>query len=247
MGEDVPDRDPLLVVRGELRDVLADRVVQPEQVSLIEEVDQHRGHRLRRRQRAERRVGRQRDPDRIRWITGTVATHVADGAVEQHTAVAADAERERGMEAARVQPLRGPPDAISRVRLDVELARRDLRLPANAGDGVEIASDGGAGVEQHASLALYEERGREASVWRSVAQANAMPRPAEPARQNVAHPRLWPNPSRTAPRVPSQLPGRAPERLPRRLRRPRHDGRAVEQASISPLRADPRRSLGSCS
>src|SRR5213593_2056367 len=33
----------------------------------------------------------------------------------------------------------------------------------------------------------------EASVWRSVDKANAIPRPAKPARQNVARPRRWAN------------------------------------------------------
>src|SRR5262249_58711986 len=83
-------------------------------------------------------------------------------------AVAPDAECEGGMEAARVQLLRRTPDAIPRIHLDVELARCDLGFPANAGDGVEIARNDSAGVEQHASLALYEGGVREARSARSA-------------------------------------------------------------------------------
>ena len=138
VDQDVADRDPLLPVGAELGDVLADRVVQAEQVPLVEQVDHHRRHRLRRRQRDERRVGRQRDGAGIRRIAGTVAAGVPDGAVEEHLPVAADAEGERGMHAAPVEALGRFPDAIARRGVDAQLARRDLGFPADARDRVQI-------------------------------------------------------------------------------------------------------------
>src|SRR5262249_578109 len=113
-------------------------------------------------------VGRELHARRVLRIVRPVAARVSDGAVEQHSAVTPDAERERRMEPAGVEPLRRGPDAIPRIRLDAELAGCDLRLPAHAGDGVEMGGNGGGGIEEHASPTLYEARAREARSARSA-------------------------------------------------------------------------------
>jgi hypothetical protein len=69
---------------------------------------------------------------------------VSDGAVEQYPSVTADAEGESGMEAALVEAACRLPDAVAGIGLDAQLPRRRLRLPPNAGDGVEIGPDAGA-------------------------------------------------------------------------------------------------------
>src|SRR5439155_12914779 len=83
----------------------------------------------------------------------------------------------------------------------------------------------------------------EARVWRSVDRANAVPRPAKPARQKL----LTLGPSAcAAPRTRRlQLRTHAPESLPRRLRRPRHAVGPVHWAALSLSVPDPRQGLGS--
>src|SRR5262249_38206608 len=65
-----------------------------------------------------------------------------------------------------------------------------------------------------------------AGVWRPVTPTTAVPRPAEPARQILGHPR--PNPS-----PPTSIPFPPPARLPRRLRRSRHDVRTGHDVARS--------------
>ena len=131
MREHVPDRDPLLSVHREPRDVLGDRVVEAEHVPLVEEVDDHCRHGLRRREQPERRIGRRERLRRLGRIVGPVARRVAERAIEQHRAAMAHAERERGMDAASVDVLRGRPDACDRLRIDADRARIDLGLAAH--------------------------------------------------------------------------------------------------------------------
>jgi hypothetical protein len=69
---------------------------------------------------------------------------MADRAIEQDASLAPDAQGEARVHAALVEPPRGLPDAVASGRLDADLARRHLRLPADAGDGVEIGRNPGA-------------------------------------------------------------------------------------------------------
>jgi hypothetical protein len=148
VGEDVAERDPLLAAQAELGDVLADGVVEAQQVPLVEEVDDHRGHGLGGGEEAEGGVGRRGRRGEVGRVVGAVACRVADRAVDQDLPVVAHAERDRGMDAAPVEILDGAPDARDRGGVDAGVARVDLGAGADGRDGLERAGHPAAGHER---------------------------------------------------------------------------------------------------
>src|SRR5207247_11203044 len=76
----------------------------------------------------------------------------------------------------------------------------------------------------------------EASVWRAVERAKAVPRPAEPARQNGGPCGAG---GRRAADARARVTRSPPARLPRRLRRPRHAVRSMHRAIILAVRPRP--------
>ena len=87
--EHVADGDALLAAAGELRDVLAHAIIDVDLAAVVEQVDQHRRHGLRRREDADRRLGPGEGLGRVRRVVREVAVRVADGAVQHRVAVAA--------------------------------------------------------------------------------------------------------------------------------------------------------------
>jgi len=123
--------------------------------------------------------------------------------------------------------LRGPKELLARVGEAVSGTRLVI-----SGEWIEGSRDFLlASVEADPRLRLGSES--EASVWRSVRWANAVPRPAKPARQTVAQPGPWNLRLRRAAAALSSFTPPAPESLPRRLRRPRHVVRLLQRPAVS--------------
>ncbi len=136
VGEQVPDRHPLLAAHPELRDVLGDAIVDMHQPAVVEQVHQHRRDRLRGRVDAERRPGR-RQHRRHAPIRGRVPRAVADGAVQDHLAAPPDAERDGGVGAGSVEPLDPAPDPIQGAGAHAHVGRGGLGA-AVGGDRGEV-------------------------------------------------------------------------------------------------------------
>ena len=126
MREDVLDRHTSLAVLGELRDVLTDRIVDVQQMLLIEQVHDHRGDRFGRGEQTEGRVGRDQLLPRLGRIGRTVPGGMPDGPVDQHLATAPHTELQGGMQARAVEAFHRPPDVLDASRVDANAARRDF-------------------------------------------------------------------------------------------------------------------------
>jgi len=90
---------------------------------------------------------------------------VADGTVDQDAAVAADAELDRGMDAAPVEPFDRLPDARGTVGRDADLARVHLGVGADGRDLREVSGD----------PAAADERGKHARILHGSARRAAPP------------------------------------------------------------------------
>ena len=93
---------------------------------------------------------------RVRRIVGAVAGGVADGAVDQHLAVPAHAELDRGVDAAAVEAFDRAPDRLHAVGLDADGARVDLGVVIDRGHRREILRNPAAG--DHARQAHPKQR-----------------------------------------------------------------------------------------
>ena len=201
--------------RGERRNVVAHVVVEADEILLVEEMDHHRRDGLRRRQRTERRIRRADDLRRVGRIPRPVAAHVTDRAVEEHGAVAAHAQADGRVDAAAIEAPYRFPDAIAGLGRHAHLGRRDLGLPPDAGDGVQIRGHARARepgrerwkTRQH-PLTLSSCRSRPTANASDASRA--APRPCHPARRPS-----W----RGSPR-PSGIPGSARRCRGRRARSP---------------------------
>jgi hypothetical protein len=121
---------------------------QAERVALVEQVDEHGRHRLGGREDVEGRLGGARHLRGVRRVVRAVAGGVPDGAVDQDAALAADAELDRGMDAAAVEALDGLPDAGGAVRRHPDLPRIHLGIGADRGDLGQVLRDPAAADER---------------------------------------------------------------------------------------------------
>jgi len=106
MRQQIANGDRVFAVRAELGNERGKRFIDVEQVPLREEVNEHRSDRLRTRKEIEGCAGRSEDPCHISRVARTVASRVADGAVQDDLSAATDADRKRRMEAGVVERLR---------------------------------------------------------------------------------------------------------------------------------------------
>ena len=137
VGQHVADGDRVLAVDAVAGDVVGHRLVQADQPPLDQPVHHERGHRLRRRVHAERRVGGHRHLDRVGRVAWAVAVRVADGPVQHHLAVAAHAYLHRRVHAGAVPGDRVAPDLLHRLARHARVGRVGLR--ADGGDRFQIA------------------------------------------------------------------------------------------------------------
>ena len=126
VGEELAEGDVLLAVLAELGEVLDDGVVEVQGAALVELVDDHGGHGLRRGEEVEEGVVAGGHARRVLRVARGVAAKVSDGAVEDDHAAAAHAERERRLEARLVELHRGVPDRLDGLRLEPRRARLHL-------------------------------------------------------------------------------------------------------------------------
>ena len=96
-------------------------------------------------------TGTKRGP---RGVVGAVAAGVADRAVDQHLAAAADAQLDGGVHTPPVEPLDGTPHALDGVGLDAHVPRVDLGIRPADGHcrrigGNAAARDEVAGHRRH--------------------------------------------------------------------------------------------------
>ncbi|MCX5742191.1 MAG: hypothetical protein NT062_06820 [Proteobacteria bacterium] len=145
MREHVAQRDLALAVLAELREVAHDRIVEVQEPALIAQVHEHRGDHLRRREQVEQRAGRRDDPLGVVVVERRVAAQVADRAIEDDLAAAADAQREGGVEPGAIRADRRAPDrldvgavAADRARIDLGGARRYLLRLGDVDERFEV-------------------------------------------------------------------------------------------------------------
>ena len=96
-------------------------------------------------------AGRRRHLAAVRRIVGPVAGGVADGAVDQHLAVAAHAQLDGGVDAAAVEALDGAPDRVDALGVDAERARIDLGRRVDRGDRLRGPSEPGSASRRKAT------------------------------------------------------------------------------------------------
>ena len=174
----VADRDPALAVVMELGHVVRDAVLEVEDALLVELVHHHRRHGLRGRVEAEGRV----DPDqplrRVGRVARRVPRGVAEGAVQDRRAVAAEADLDRRVGTSPVEVLDRPPDGVHRRPGGPSLAGRllgpdhrdllEVRRHAAEGHEGELAQQvdgvhGGTGTDRSGGS------GTRAPSWRASA------------------------------------------------------------------------------
>ncbi|CAB4947280.1 unannotated protein [freshwater metagenome] len=124
--EHVVDRDAVLARSDELGDVLADAVADVQQAALVEQVDHGRRDRLRGAEEAERGVGRREHRLGVPALLRPHAAGPADRAVEHDDALAADRQRDRGVDAVAEEPLGRGPDALDALGRHAALLRGAL-------------------------------------------------------------------------------------------------------------------------
>jgi hypothetical protein len=95
MREHVPNGDVLFAVAGEVGKVFAHRIVEAQEVPLIEPVDHHGSDRLRCGEDVERSIGPSQYLRHAGRIAGAVAARVADGTVDDDLALATHADLDR--------------------------------------------------------------------------------------------------------------------------------------------------------
>ena len=139
VGEHMSDRGLALTVAPVLRDVVRDPVEDAQRAVLVEQMDDHRGHRLRGREHAERGVRRGQHLGQVRGVARAVAAGVTDRPIEDHLAVAAQAELHGRMDAGLVQVAAGGPDPVDRPGGEPDGLRIGLR--SNRGDRWEVLRD----------------------------------------------------------------------------------------------------------
>ena len=152
VGEDLPEGDGLLPVRAELRDVLDDPVVEVQDAALVEEVDDHRGHRLGRGVEVEERVVADALLRRVLRGARRVPAEVTDRPVEHHLAPAPHAERDGRLKPRPVEADDRAPYGLDVLGREAGLVRRDLGAFVDARDFPrrKRAHVKGKGGEEHA-------------------------------------------------------------------------------------------------
>ena len=112
MGKDVMDGDAPLPTGGKFRDVVADRVHQMYQATLIQQVDEHGDGHLGCRKQTDRGIGCDKDFFYVRRIVRPISPRMSNCPFQYDSAPPAQAKGNSGMDSTAVEVFHTGPDGI---------------------------------------------------------------------------------------------------------------------------------------